>query len=254
MQRARVYDIANAGPRRCFTVSDVLVQNCVLGVQFGMRPRKMFNLNPDAFLSQTSAQEVWEMEKSIWPKIFDYQDRQREAAAAPPHRLVTRYGYVRWFYSVFNYPIDPVTKIAKRIPGPDSEKAVAFAPANDAFGHVRDTIIWLDTQRCPKTELSWAEKFGLVNNIHDSLEFHCPDEYVEECLDLVARLMQRKNRILSGPAAPDGLWCGAEADVSEVNEGMHTSKEVKIVSGPIDFDILSDIGWAIPNLKGTTNV
>lgn len=249
MQRARVFDIANAGPRFCFTAAGKLVANCVLGVQFGMRPRKMFNLNPDVFLSQTLAQEVWEIEASIWPRIFEFQDEQRQKAAAPPHYLMTRYGYVRWFYSVYTYEYDRVTRQMKTRPGPDSEKAVAFAPANDAFGHVRDTIIWLDTQLCPRTGLSWAEKFGLVNNVHDSLEFHCPSPHVEELLDLVGRLMQRRNRILSGPAAPEGLWCGAEAEVGQENEGMDTCEAVAIPAGPFDFDILSDIGWRVPSLE-----
>lgn len=222
---------------------DKVYKATILGNQFGMRPRKMFNLNPDVFLSQVLAQEVWETERSIWPTIFEYQDIQRDKAARPPHWLVSRYGFVRYFFNVYDYTPDKVTKQMKKSPGKDSEAAVAFEPANDAFGHVRDTIIYLDRVVCPKTELTYAEKFGLVNNVHDSLEFHCPSIYTDECLDLVPRLMQRRNLILSGPAAPDGLWCGAEAEISAENEGMDTYEDVVIPSGPFDFDIRGVIGW-----------
>lgn len=39
-RKAHVYDIANAGPRRRFTVDGVLVANCVLGLGYGMGWRK----------------------------------------------------------------------------------------------------------------------------------------------------------------------------------------------------------------------
>lgn len=226
---------------------DKVYKTTVLGVQFGMRPRKMFNLNPDVFLSQTLAQEVWETERGLWPKIFEYQDAQRDKAARAPHYLISRYGFVRFFFNVFDYTPDKVTREMRKSPGKDSEAAVAFEPANDAFGHVRDTIIYLDRTICPTTGLSLAEKFGLVNNVHDSLEFHCPSCYVEECIDIVGRLMQRRNLILAGPAAPEGLWCGAECEVGLENEGMDTYQDVAIPSGPFDFDIRGVVGWPTLN-------
>lgn len=35
-RKVRVYDIVNAGPRHCFTVSNILVFNCILGLGYGM--------------------------------------------------------------------------------------------------------------------------------------------------------------------------------------------------------------------------
>lgn len=255
LRRVRVFDIANAGPRRCFTVSDCLVQNCVLGVQFGMKARKMYNLAPETFLSESIAQGVLETEQSIWPRIFAYQDAQRVKAASPPYSLLSPYGYIRHFTDVFSTKYDPKSEQWRRgLPGKDSEKVVAFVPANDAFGHIRDSIIWLDTQRCPATGLTWAKKFCLVNNVHDSLEFHCPSEYAEECLAIVAPLLQRRNQILRGPAAPDGLWCGVEAHVGQENEGMDTCQETSIISGPIDMPIELVIGWPASYLEQRAKV
>lgn len=222
---------------------DKVYKPTILGNQFGMRPRKMFNLNPEAYIYQSVAQEVWDTERGIWPDLFAYQDAQRLRAAAPPHCLVSRYGFARYFYDVFRKKWDPRFGRWTDVPGEDSEKAVAFEPANDAFGHVRDTIVWLHTQLCPRTELTWADKFGLVNNVHDSLENHCPVEHTDECVDLLARLAQRRNLMLVDVAAPDGLWCGAEMEVGEPGEGMDTLQEIKIPQGPFDFDIRREIGW-----------
>ena len=205
----------------------------------------MFKLNPEAFIYQSVSQEVWETESSIWPILFKYQDTQRIKASTPPYCLVSRYGFVRFFYDVFRKQWDSKWGRWKDVPGEDSEKAVAFEPANDAFGHVRDTIIYLDTQRCPRTELTWAEKFGLVNNVHDSLEHNCPVEYTDECIDLVGRLAQRRNLMLVDTAAPDGLWCGAEVEVGAPGEGMDSLEPVAIPSGPFDFDIRAAVGWPV---------
>lgn len=46
--KAHVYDILNAGPNRRFTVSGVLVANCVLGLGYGMGPVKLM-----AYLAQS---------------------------------------------------------------------------------------------------------------------------------------------------------------------------------------------------------
>jgi uracil-DNA glycosylase family 4 len=245
-ERVKVWARKNApveGGRTFKERRDKVYKPTILGNQFGMRPRKMFKLNPESFIHQHIAQEVWEMEKSIWPTLFAYQDKQRARAAAPPHCLVTRYGFVRFFYDVIRKKWEPKWGRWTDVPGEDSEKAVAFEPANDAFGHVRDTIIYLHTQRCPRTELTWAEKFGLVNNVHDSLENHCPVEYADECIDLESRLAQRRNLMLVDTAAPDGLWCGAEMEVGAPGEGLDTLQEISIPQGPFDFDIRPVIGW-----------
>jgi DNA polymerase I-like protein with 3'-5' exonuclease and polymerase domains len=58
------------------------------------------------------------------------------------------------------------------------------------------------------------EPMNLVNTIHDSLVFHCPEELVEECVENVAAEMSKPSTVLIYPkCAPNGLSVEAEASI-----------------------------------------
>jgi hypothetical protein len=227
---------------------DKIYKIVILGVQLGAQAETVFNTSPEAIGSRTYAQSLIDLEKSLWPEIFTYQSSEQQIAHRE-RRIVSRYGHVRYFWEVFSREFNPRTGLWQTVSGNDSEKASAFKVQNDAFGHVRDSMIWLHTQRCPSSGLTWAEKFGLVNSIHDSLEFHCPVEHTDECIALVSKLLQRRNQILISPQEPEGLWCGVECSVSLPNEGQDTLQEVAIPAGPFHFPIEQEIGWTPALLK-----
>lgn len=222
---------------------DEIYKRTILGVQLGMGAYTMYMNSPEAFGSKAYAQSLIDVEKSIWPKVFAFQDEQRALADRPNGFSIDAYGYLRRFEEVTRWEWSDEMGRSVSKPGPDSEKAIAAKVQGIAFGFIRDGLIWLDKERCPLTGMTWADKFGLVNNVHDSYEFHCPVEYTEECLAVVGKLLQRRSQILVGPAAPEGLWCAVEASVGIPGEGADTQQDVKIPIGPFDFPIEAQVGW-----------
>jgi uracil-DNA glycosylase family 4 len=219
---------------------DQMYKRTVLGNQFGMRPPKLHKLYPEAFPTVAIANDLYQMETEIWPKIFAWQDAQRDLAHVQRY-LKTRYGFVRWFWNVYAHKWSKYTNSWEKRPGDDSEKVVAYAPANDAFGHVRDCLIYLHYTLHPETGMSYADTYGLYNNVHDSLELECPAPRVEEAIDLIARLTQRRNPTLTNRIEPLGLWCGIEAAVSDASKGNHAGtlkyNTVATPVGPFDFPL-----------------
>jgi hypothetical protein len=224
---------------------DEIYKRTILGVQLGMGAYTMYMNAPEAFGSKAYAQSIIEQEKKIWPKIFQFQDSERASASVPPNLSLDAYGYLRRFEEVNRSEWSDKLNRWETKPGPDSEKAIAAKVQGIAFGFIRDGLIWLDKERCPVTGQRWADKFGLCNSIHDSFVFHCPEEYTEECLEVVGRLLQRRSAILVNEAVPDGLWCKVEASVGKVNEGYDTCKEVSIPLGPFDFFVEKAVGWTL---------
>jgi DNA polymerase family A len=207
---ARTYDIANAGPRRCFTVSGKLVLNCVLGIQFGMGFRKLYQMYREDYESEAEAKMLHSlMMDSLFPDIKRWQAAVK-AQAAEDKRLVSLFGAVRHFYDVQRWD----RKRQAWVGGDQAEQAVAFLPANHAFGVMREVML-----RLREKELD--AKYGLFNTIHDSLVFHCRGDLVGECMDIVAKEMSAPSPTVRGKIAPDGLSVGVEVGVGESLADLH---------------------------------
>lgn len=218
--KARVYDILNAGPRHRFTVSGVLVANCILGVGFGLGWKKLYDMNQESFASAAEAKGLLDLLKSLFPKVFKWQDSVRSQA----HRqgfLRGHYPFIRWFHEVYRW--DPKNRCMA--PGRESEAAIAFHPSNDAFGIKDDTQLWLGDTICPETGLALDEKYGFVHDMHDSLWFHCPDQWAEEAIHVVAGKMKEPSPVLRSPLTPEGLWCDVEVTTGRSRDVM---EEVRI--------------------------
>ena len=179
---------------------DFKAKRAILGIQFGMGYRKLFQLNRDDFDSETEARVVWEMVYALFPKLRLAQDEIRRKAAED-HRLVNQFGAVRWFWDVERWD----RKQQRMVAGEQAEQAVAFLPASHAFGHVRDVLL-----RCD--QLGYTERYGFVNQIHDSFLCHCPLELKDECVRNVKAEMERPSTILVYPKmAPLGFQVDADA-------------------------------------------
>lgn len=210
---ARVYDIVNAGPRHRFTVSGKLVLNCVHGIGFGMGASKLYNMHQEDFKDLREAKELLGIIKEQFPKVIAFQERIKEKAYNQGF-LRSRWGFIRRFNDVAHWDY----KKRALVPGDDAEAAIAFLPANDAFGYMRMKMLKLQ-------DLGWAERYGMVSNVHDSLMFHCKRELVEEAIRNIHSLMSSPEPVLSSPICPEGLWIGCEAAVGETWGSL---EEVKV--------------------------
>ena len=185
-------------------VRDRKAKPAILGIGFGLGERKLFDMNRESFATQREAKEVRELIKSLFPKVFEWQ----EQVAGLAHRqgwLQSRFGWRRWFWDVFRWTPEGMK------PGEDREKALAFLPANDAHCHIKEVMLRLEEQ-------GLLERYGLILPMHDAFIFECPTTLLEECLHTVRLEMQQPSEVL------DGLSVGVEASIGPDWASMETAK------------------------------
>jgi uracil-DNA glycosylase family 4 len=192
----------------------------ILGIGFGLGPVKMWRMNEGSFSNSKEAMAVIQIVRDLFPPVFAYQDMIREKAHKQRF-LQSMHCYRRWFFDVYKWQaLPPKTnfrksdgvrqgsdgRLYKKQWGNDSESSIAFLPANDAFGHMKEVMIDMECA-------GLMERYGLVNQIHDSLIFHCRRDRVDSCVADISKRMQRTSLVLRNKVVPDGLGCGVEAMV-----------------------------------------
>lgn len=194
---------------------DFKAKRTILGIQFAMFYRKLYQLNPEDFEGEWEAKKLWELIMvELFPGLKLGQDRQRKLAAEQKF-LRSRYGAVRRFYDVERWD----RQRQKMVGGDQAEAAVAFCPAANAFGYIRDAMLRI-------REKGWDERYQQINSIHDSLVFHCPAELVDECTTNICEEISRpaKQMVFHGVTGEEGLSVEAEASVGENLAEMHEIK------------------------------
>jgi len=180
------------------------------GWLLGMRERTLWEQNRDAFDRIKDAKAVLSMLNRTFSKAREFQ-RQVQLVAHKRGRLVSRWGFVRWFWEVFKY--DYAT--GENPPGDDSEAAIAFLIQNDAHGYRNAVMVEAE-------EKGFNERFGLINEVHDDLRFECADELVPECIASVKALMERPRPELTCPVtAPYGLSVACSVAVGRRLSELH---------------------------------
>lgn len=180
-----------------------------LGVGFGMKYRRLYQENMEYFDGEREAKKFWYGLADLWPKVIckcevgqkciAWQHRIRDLA----HRqqfLLSRFGHLRRFYEVYRWDHTRLNWA----PGDQAEEAVAFLPANHAFGNIRE---------CMKQQrrLGLDERFGLVNTVHDSFVYVFPRALLDEFIATVLPVLTAPSRVLTHPTlAPNGLTVDVE--------------------------------------------
>lgn len=173
-------------------IRDYKAKRAVLGYGFGMGWRKLYMLNQESFDSQADAKRVVDTLNGLFPKACAWRDSIRHQAHEQGY-LMSRFGCIRWFWEVLRWD-----GTGWRSGGDDSEAAVAFLPANDAFCHIKEAMLRLNGA-------DFLSKYALINQIHDALMFECPDALVHEALLVVKSAMERPSEVLVNSIAPAGL-------------------------------------------------
>lgn len=201
-RRARVYDIADAGLRHCFTVSGKLVHNCLLGIGNGLKARGLFEKHMEDFSGQKEAAEFLAVAEALFPKVFEWQKKVQKQAHEQQF-LKTQYGHIRRFYEVFRWD----TKKGGWGHGDQAEEAISYWLSNIAFGYIREHMLALH-------HVGLDAKYGLCNNVHDSLIFMFPESMVEEHVKEIYPMLVAPSKVLFHPTiAPNGLSIDAEANI-----------------------------------------
>lgn len=191
-------------------VRDNQAKRAILGWAFGQTAWGLAQHYPEVFAGVAAARRVTGTLEGLFSHAASWHDQIREIA----HRqtfLRSRWDFIRHFWDVQHR--DPRTGRAAW--GDDSEAAIAFLPANDAFGLRNDAMIQLEAGGA-------NARFGLINEIHDELLYECPDALVDECVATVQAEMERPRRELTDPAiAPAGLGCAVGVKIGRHWAAMH---------------------------------
>ena len=145
------------------------------------------------------AKNFLDLLQHLFPKVFDWQRRIRQTAHDQTY-LKSPFGHLRRFYEVFVWDY----KAAAYKNGDQAEEAVAFLPANCAFGNIRLAMKELG-------RLGLDDEFGLCNHIHDSFVWTFDKRRLDEFLARVIPVLKAPSRVLVNPiVAPSGLAVGVE--------------------------------------------
>jgi len=177
---------------------DYKAKRAILGYGFGMGAGKLYDMNKESFDNKREAKRTIDMLDSVFPVTKAWRDAIRQKAHDQGY-LISRHGYIRYFWEVYRW------QYGEWKSGDDSESAIAFLPANDAFGEIKDRMLVI-------ADAGLDERYGMVNNVHDSLLFECPNALVSEAIPKIKLIMERPSDILISPiVAPHGL--SVEVDV-----------------------------------------
>jgi len=170
-------------------IRDYKAKRAILGYGFGMGYRKLYNMYREAFESQGDAKRTVDMLNALFPRANKWRDDVR-ALAHEQGYLISRFGCIRYFWEVFRWGGGQWQQ-----GGDDSEAAIAFLPANDAFCHIKEAMLRLDPV-CGQY---------LINQIHDDLMYEIPDPELDNLIPAIASEMEKASPVLVNEICPDGL-------------------------------------------------
>jgi uracil-DNA glycosylase family 4 len=193
-------------------IRNLKAKPAILGYGFGLGAMTMYGMNRDSFNNKDECQGVIDELSGAFPKAAQYREDSPEQAHREK-KLVTKFGAVRWFWNAKTFNV----KEKRWEHGKDWERAIAFRPASNAFGHKKAIMRQLRYD-------GMSERWGLINDIHDALLFCCPIRLAEECCHGVARYMRQKSSVLLMPDG-DGFWCDVEV---KMGANWNDMEEVKV--------------------------
>jgi uracil-DNA glycosylase family 4 len=206
-------------------IRDARMKHAILGIGNGLKARGLYEKHMEDFSSQKEAQSFLDVVEELFPKVFAWH-KMVQQKAHDQQWLKTQYGHMRRFYEVFvwNY------KKAAYGHGDQAEEAISYWLSNIAFGYIREHMKLLEAA-------GLNEKYGLCNNVHDSLMFHFPAAMLDEHVREVYPLLVTPSKVLTHPTiCPEGLWIDAEANAgpnwAEMEE-VAIPKEAHLEATPV---------------------
>lgn len=214
-------------------VRDYKSKKVILGIGFCQGAQSIFEQNPEGYKDRKEVQTFLDLFGDIFGQVKQFQADITQLAHKQTY-LTSRWGYIRRFYDVFQWVSNKWNErtggFGDWAHGDDFEAAVAFLPANDAFGMIKEEMLRLAGYReelWKKVADDLLEKYNFINQIHDSLIFHPLDSDVDRCLEDALRIMREpcptlywagmENEGLAG-WTKDGLFVDAEAMVSSATD------------------------------------
>jgi uracil-DNA glycosylase family 4 len=209
-------------------VRDYKAKRVVLGIGFKQGPLSIYEQNPESYKGVKEVQEFLDVFLGQFDKVKDFHNEITRLAHKQTY-LKSKWGYIRRFYDVFQWDPKKYNQFSGTMGdwrhGDDFEAAVAFLPANDAFGMLKEEMLRCAGYRSNgqteqifsiKLEEDLLEKYNFVNQIHDSLIFFPERTMVDRCLEEVGNIMREPCLTLADPEmCPNGFFVDVDAKVGE---------------------------------------
>jgi hypothetical protein len=192
-------------------VRDFKCKRVILGWGFGRGYRSIYNAYMESFDGEGEAKRLVQTLEGCFPVTVRWRKSIMQKAHYDTY-LVSAFRFIRWFWDVYHFD----GKSGRLVNGDQAEQAIAFLPANSAFGMMREQARTFDATHHTIGD-TLDEYFGLVNNVHDSWKFVCRDERVEECLHTVKPIMEARCRTFGD------LSCAVQASVGQNNGARSAS-------------------------------
>lgn len=182
-------------------IRDARMKHALLGIGNGLRAKGLFEKHMEDFSGQKEAAEFLAVAEALFPKVFEWQKRVQKQAHEQQF-LKTQYGHIRRFYEVFRWD----TNKGGWGHGDQAEEAISYWLSNIAFGYIREHMLLLH-------RAGLDSKYGLCNNVHDSLIFHFPESMLSEHVAEIYPILVAPSKVLFHPTiAPEGLSIDADAN------------------------------------------
>jgi len=191
-------------------IRDARMKHAILDIGNGLKARGLYEKHMEDFSGVKEAQQFLDVVESLFPRVFQWHDKVQRLAHEQQFQR-TQYGHIRRFYEVYRWDY----KKAAYSHGDQAEEAISYHLSNIAFGYIREHIKLLDSA-------GLCERYGLCNNVHDSLVFHFPAALLDEHVREVYPILIRPSAVLSHPKiCPEGLWIDAECNAGPTWADMH---------------------------------
>jgi DNA polymerase I-like protein with 3'-5' exonuclease and polymerase domains len=183
-------------------IRDARMKHAILGIGNGLKAKGLYEKHMEDFSGIKEAQSFLDVVEALFPRVFEWHKIVQQRAHDQQYQR-TEYGHMRRFYEVFRWDY----KKAAYGHGDQAEEAISYHLSNIAFGYIREHIKLLE-------RAGLNDRYGLCNNVHDSLVFHFPRGLLDQHIRDVYPLLVRPSEVLRHPTiAPDGLWIDAECNV-----------------------------------------
>lgn len=231
---------------------DSQAKPALLGMGFGMKVGRFFNENRHTFKSKAEPEKILKLIQKLFPKTFkNYHEYIKDLAANQTY-LVTRYGYIRRFYDVYDWRLLNKPRNIKlgeklirkgngeywfRKDGESANECIAYLPANNAFGKKKESMrdFWEYEQDGIIRNL--CKEYGLINEIHDDLVWEVEEGKLAEALPIIKQVMESPARYLVNSLAPQGLITKVEIKVGKNWDGFNDDPK----KGALNLDGMGEV-------------
>lgn len=230
-------------------IRDSQAKPALLGMGFGMGVRKFYKLNRHTFKSEAEPKRILDLIRKLFPKTFiNFHSNIKDLADRQTY-LISRYGYIRRFYNVYDWRMQTKPRTIKpgeqqiknsrgewwiRKDGTDAEAAIAYLPANHAFGIKKEKMRDLWEYEEDGIIKNKVQEYGLINEIHDDLLWEIDEDKLEEASLVIKSVMERPAKYIRTPLCPQGLICKVSMEYGKnwakynINDNPNGMKELII--------------------------